>query len=208
MKRFMVVSASLLLCAGVYGQGSPGNVAYLNTTSTKVQVFQGGSLVPAPTGGGYEVELFYQPNNGGPTPAAIDGSFSLGSWQGTTVLTVAATGLPPGIFDGGVTSLPGVAGGANAWFQVVGWNNAQTTLAGAETSSTLFAFSPLFSITTGDPNAQPPTIPPLTSGPDKFTGIIIGFPGMVFAVPEPSTYALGGLSVAALLFFRPRKSVV
>ncbi len=205
MKIPIIISGSLLLCAGALAQGSSGYVEYQNSTSSLVQVYQGANLVAAPRGGGYEVELFYQPNNGGEAPAPIDGAFSLGNWNETSVATVGIG--PPGIFIAGVTYLPGVAGGANAWFEVVGWNDGQTTLTGAEQSSTQFAFSSVFNIQTGDPNEQPPTPPPLTGGPNKFTGLVLGFQGLVFLVPEPSTYALVGLGMAALIFFRSRKKI-
>ncbi|HEX3797848.1 MAG TPA: hypothetical protein VH413_04035 [Verrucomicrobiae bacterium] len=195
-QSFVLASLSLLIALNLHAQGTSGYVAYGNTENSYVQVTQGRGLVPAPTGGGFEVEMFYQPNNGGAAPTPIDGSLSLGAWQGTKVLDV---GTPiPGIFLGGVQSLTGVAPGANAWIEIVGWNNGQQSLANAEASSTLFAFSSVFNILTGNPVAEPPTVPPLTSGPDKFTGLVLGFQGMVFVTPEPSTLALGGLCAVAL----------
>lgn len=82
---------------------------------------------------------------------------------------------------------PATAGGATAWFYVRGVGVGP--LAGLEGQTSNFQ-NP-----TGNPNATPPGTP----------ADLTGWTSPVVLVPEPSTLALAGLGMGALLLFRRRK---
>jgi len=105
--------------------------------------------------------------------------------------------------------LNGIAEGANAQVEVVGWTGNFSDFASAYASGTALVgwcgssvSGGLLSWTqaTGAPNASTPTTPvgtPLGAA---------GFQNLVLVpVPEPSTIALAGLGAATLLLFRRRK---
>jgi len=102
------------------------------------------------------------------------------------------------------------AGGANAEVMVLGWTGPATDWNSALTAGTgLFGWTGSVLSTgqlswqnaTGNPFGTPSTPAiPLTYGDAA------GFNGLVLApIPEPTTFALAGLGVAALLVFRRRK---
>jgi len=206
MKKLTLIPVALLLCAGAYGQGT---VTFSDNGSTKVSIVGGPANGVTPTGpAGYEVDLLYQANNGGAAPAAFgfnaaSSSFTpIGAWQ--SLGTYALTGFP-GEYIIGKVALPGIAGGANVWLEVVGWNNGTTTATsfGTATSggSTYFGNTAVVTLTAADP-AIPTQQPPPLTGAAGFTGLPL-MPDVT--TPEPTTIALGGIGAAALLLFRRRK---
>ena len=117
--------------------------------------------------------------------------------------TPLLTGAQAGFFLGGVQSISTVAGGGTATILIDIYNSgAYSSFAAAQTANApnAWAQSSMFTVTTGNPNASPPTTPG-TFAPLGTTPIALN-PG---GVPEPSTFALAGLGAAALLFFRRRK---
>jgi hypothetical protein len=95
------------------------------------------------------------------------------------------TGVGAGYFSGGTVAIPGVAGGASATLVVVWWKDAPTY-----ESASIKAFSMPFTVTLGGAG-EPPSIPANLIGLTSFT-----------LCPEPSTLALGLLSVCGLFLRR------
>ena len=109
----------------------------------------------------------------------------------TFITPLVATSTSSGrITTGAVIATTGAAtpGGTTAWFYVYG-ENLGAGLTGA---------TPHFNNPTANGALQPPPTPPFLTGWDSSVG-------SVQLVPEPSTIALAGLGVGALLLFRRRK---
>ncbi|HEX3797847.1 MAG TPA: hypothetical protein VH413_04030 [Verrucomicrobiae bacterium] len=191
IRTLIFIAVTLLFCVEAHSQG---RIDYNNDSSSLIQLTPGS---PVPVNSGYEVELFYQPNTGGLAPISV--LFAGGNWQGTSVVPISTI---PGGFSAtpDIISLTGITGGANAWIDIVAWNNAATTLANALQFSTLLSSAPVFSITAANPNGignNPPPSPPSLVGPGMFQGITF--------TPEPSTTALGAIAAFTLLFHQLRK---
>ena len=109
----------------------------------------------------------------------------------------------PGIFANGNLSL-NVPGGASAEYFVISWTGPfQGPLDGATTYDAAEAIgncwirqSAIFTTATGDPTTTPAGLP--VNIRDTFGGVIMG-------TPEPTTSALAGLGLAALLVSRWRR---
>jgi hypothetical protein len=202
MKKISLIPLVLLAGASAYGQ----QVLFQNTSSTLVTTFNGTAGI-AGYNQGYQVELFEQPDNGGPAPKAIDFSDILGNWVGASTTSIIPANSPQfGVFDAGVVSLPGVTAGGNAWLEVVGWSGNQPTLAAALSQPSppeLIGFSTVWANSTGG-SGSPPSPPTSITSAGEFTGLVLQ--PLTPGVPDAtSTLALSGISAVALLFFRPRK---
>lgn len=114
----------------------------------------------------------------------------------TTFRTATGNALPAGLVIGGTVTVPGVAAGSVATFQIRAWDNTGgATWATATTrgASALIQSGPL-----GGIGPSGPVLNPQTTGWQSFSLAQA-------VVPEPSTFALAGLGAAALLIFRRRK---
>jgi len=202
MKKLTIIPLAAMICGAAYGQGE---LTFENGSAAKVGIQNpagSASVFPTKTSvPGVEIALFYQADpTGSAAPATFSfapGNTALGNWTffGTTTLSAAG-----GIFLGPNIDLAGITGGANAWIEIVAWNNSATTFAQALATSTLGGNSVAFSVATIDPTINPkPQDNLLTSNP-AFTGVT-----MTPLVPEPTTLALGALGAASLLAFRRKK---
>ncbi|MBE0544087.1 MAG: PEP-CTERM sorting domain-containing protein [Verrucomicrobia bacterium] len=182
MKKSLLTLGCLLVGAVAYGQGTI-NFANIAGAAVNAPVTQNDGLTRL-AGAQFQVQL-------------LAGS----SADSLTAIATAPfqTGGGAGYFVGGTQVVPGVAGGATAWVQILAWD----TTAGASYAAALasgmdnvYGFSGIFSVVTGNPNAEPPGTPALLTGLESFSLVV---------VPEPSTIALAGLGLAGLLLFRRRK---
>ncbi len=181
MKKLTVtLLASTLLGLAAYGQGTV-NFANLGVGLNAPVYLSDGTTKVASTG--FTAELMAGTSAG-----------SLASVATTGFLSAA-----PGYFSGGTVALPGIAGGATAFLQVRVYSTASGSYVAAQNAglANTFGASSVFSLVTGDPNAQPPGVP--TSFAGKLTSFNLN------GVPEPSSLALAGLGAAAMLVFRRRK---
>jgi hypothetical protein len=132
---------------------------------------------------------------------ALGGSGSPSSLLGVFTAATDAkgyTGFDLGKFQAGnAVQVPGVAAGGVATIQLNIWYDGAGGLfpsyAAASSGGGLVA-----SATFQNPTSNPGGIPP---SPDQQ---MVGMPSMTLVVPEPSTIALAGLGIAALLIFRRR----
>ena len=209
MKKLLGILAISALASGAFAQGLVG---FLNNSAGYVTQWTS-STDPTPirvaVGGGM-VELLTAPAN---TPFTALGTLSASGfsspystleafltanpgWQ--SVASVGFTTPAAGRFNGGTVTLQGaITGGANAEYVIIGWTGAATTWdAALTTAGTFFGTGPMTTTTTGS-GGVPPIAATLLSG---------SFTGMTLApmVPEPASFALVGLGLAALVALRRR----
>jgi uncharacterized membrane protein (DUF485 family) len=215
MKKLLISSAATLFTVAALAQGT---VIFSNSALYKNSLGDLGSAastwiaVPA-VAGSINYGLFY----------GIGQSTSLTFLSST--LGVNST-LTPGVIassaDGtsslNLVQIPGTSslgGDANVWFQVKGWSAsfgtdwAAAQVAAQTTHGDYFGQTAIVNAQPLGPQTGPPT--PLWQSatgisPNKFAG---GFAMFSFnggaVTPEPSTMALAGLGMAAMLIFRRRK---
>lgn len=185
MKKLIATTLASVVALGAFAQGQ---ISFKNLNSSpainaKVFLSDGTTTL---SGSQYMAGLF-----AGTTAANMT--------QVAGVAIPFLTGGAAGYFSGGTVTLPGIPGGAPAFFEVVAWNTAAgATFAAAKLNNgpNSWGQSSVFSITPGDPNGTPPGTPAFLVGLTSFN--LVG-------VPEPSSLALAGLGAAALLIFRRRK---
>jgi hypothetical protein len=185
MKKLIVILACMMAAVASYAQGTVNfNTRIPGIVDFKVQGANGTFL----QGSGFTAQLYGGPVGGALSPLTPTASFRD---------TAAGAGY---INPAGTVIVPGVAGGKDASLQLRVWNNAGGTITSYE-SALESGTSPIFTVTLGDPNASPPTVPADLTG--------LGTAGAAGAlqlqlIPEPTTIALGLLG-AALLLIRRRK---
>jgi hypothetical protein len=126
--------------------------------------------------------------------SAVDSS-ALTLLASTTFRTGNPGALPNGLVFGATQTVPGVAAGVQAKYQIRAWDLAS----GADyASATIHGASPVItSAALGGIDAGGGTVStPGTTGFPSFN---------IYIVPEPSTFVLAGLGAASLLIFRRRK---
>jgi len=178
-KTLLLCGLALAMAGSVYGQGQ---VTLINSAATAITV--NGTNAPATLGGGLTVGLY------GGTAGALESG-----------LTLVGTGsfIAPGRYNGGIATIPTVAGGANATLQVRAWSGPNY-LSALSTPGAFAGKSALWTQTLGGPSPTPPN--PITGSPGV-NGFALTQTGGV--IPEPSTIALGLLGLGALALFRRRK---
>jgi len=221
MKRLLGILAITALAASAFAQGT---VVLQNQTGLVKQwtSMTSSTLISTPQNGGY-VELIAAPSGtalanalGTLGPAGLADTYSSlagfvaanpgwGFASGTPA--AAIIGFGAGLFNGGTLTIPGIPNGGAAQYIIVGWSGAFTTyeaayaadLANPNNQPSFIGVSAIDSIAkTGDPTATPPGT--AVSLRPTFTGITLA----PIVVPEPATFALAGLGLAALLVFRRR----
>lgn len=193
MKKLLLTSLLAGLAAVAYGQGQ---IALDNINNT--------GAGPTATSGG----LFFT-QTGAAAPVLISGDFNAAFYGGTdsTALSLiksfsGATAVGTGsagagtFFDptGNTYPVPGTTGSSTtAFFQIEAWTGNFSSYALALASGTaLTAKSLPFGNAVSSGTANPVDL--------------VSMPSLILtAIPEPSTFALGGLGAAALLIFRRRR---
>jgi hypothetical protein len=178
MKKLVLAAfATVLLPTLVFAQGQ---VAFVSVPTGDPQgpyqrIWLASTLAPAP--GTTTASLYWSATQNG-TYTQIGGPVNVSTSSGRITAGVNAT-------TGAAT-----VGGTPAWFYVYG-ENAGLNVNGRAIN---------FSSPTSDPAAQPTPTPPYLTGWDSTVGQVLMTP-----VPEPSSIALAGLGMGALLLFRRRK---
>ena len=210
MKKAIVASVLGIAASGIaaYGQGQVIFNNYSSTTYAADQVLWGANSGhtsgTAVNTASVEVQLFWALGN--LTSDTASQFLAVANAGVTANISTTANQTSPyygvgagGYFAGPVQTLAGWSSGA-VTFLIEGWD---TTTGATYAASTVNGLSALWSetgATAGNNGIQPTSLPP-----EYFAAS----PGLVLTgspVPEPTTMALGGLGLAALMFFR-RKNV-
>jgi hypothetical protein len=213
MKKLLITTAATLVTVAAFAQGT---VFFSNGGFQKISSGAAGSAastwtaVPA-TANLLNFGLFY--GTGATAPATLT---FLGSVSG--VNSTVTAGVITGLTGNPVNALPipgTTPGQANVWVQIAGWSAsfgtdwAAAQAAAATTAGDYFGDSKVINVAAGlGPTTGPgAAIWQLASGtdPTKIAGGFAVFTGGGAVTPEPSTMALAGLGMAAMLIFRRRK---
>lgn len=219
MKKLLGILAISALAASAFAQGTvvlrnqTGLIRQWTTASDPVLISvpkNGGyiQLIAAPTGTLLANPFFtagaggVQANYGslaGFISANPGWAASIGPNTGTTA-NPALIGAAAGIINGGTYTIDNIGAGAAASYLWLGWTGAATTFDQALASGTAFmGESAVFTTATGNPLAVPPGTAVLLSA--TFGGITLA---PLAVIPEPTSFALAGLGLAALLVLRRR----
>ena len=204
MKRIALAAILLSLAFSSFGQGT---IYFMNSSTTLVMSWNGGSYEPAPNSLNGRIEFYYSTAAASPAVNYSD----LAGWLSTTPGTPTPVGVPvPGRFASVTQSADNAIGGSSIWVHARSWTGGYpdwpTALAAAQLdpNSVLLAYSAAWLQPTGNPGNYPPYPPePMVNGSSGFNGLYLN-PLPAQAVPEPSASALTGLSLLSIWFCRRR----
>lgn len=187
-KTLVTLLAAAAVVASSYGQGTVTFSASSGTFKVNKEAVPGSGIfnTAVPSSDGAKVVLLWAPV--GTTDVAL---FS-------AVGALVNVGTPvAGYFSGGTRTIPagsgatGIAPGGQVALVVQGFIGTDYA------NASLRGYSPIFTVTTGNPISTPAGTP---------TPINAVWGGLNLAqVPEPTSMALAGLGAASLLIFRRRK---
>jgi hypothetical protein len=116
---------------------------------------------------------------------------------------VFLVGFARGLFNSGTVTINNIAEGANADYLIIGWTGAFTSYDSAYAAGAFIGASAIATTPTGDPLATPvPSLP--VSLRYTFAGMMTPLLA-IGPMPEPTSFALASLGLAALLVFRRRR---
>lgn len=202
-----IVGLTGAVATSAYGQGFIALSNYVSSSNipSPVLSFPGGSPVGV---SGYTVGFYFAAGDirgsvasdpfavpgarfwGFSPPTSLYSGFQLATGTGSTALLAGpmSFGIPGSYLSGGYFQ-PGMGAGATITVMVVAYNGANYG------ASTFRSHSLSFTMTTSVGTAFP-----------AITGSAETDGGFAVMVPEPTTMALGGLGLAALLFFRRKQA--
>jgi len=211
MKKLALVTLVAATAASSFAQGFlewgnsftgvARNPIYAPDSAQPGTSFSGQSALGVPTGStvysgallqgtGFTFAVYAGPSS------AVDSS-ALSLLVSTTFRTAAGNALPAGLVLGGTVTVPGVAPGNQAKFQIRVWDNQGGTITSYANAATRAASAMVSSAALGGVDSGGnPVATPQTVGWSSFS---------VSSVPEPGTFVLAGLGAAGLLIFRRRK---
>jgi hypothetical protein len=227
MKKLLIGATTMLVCVGVFAQGklafinNSDNLIYFTTDTTKLATGDAGLSV-----GGFSLAGSGAYTGAGSTIAALTGSPTLiaGLFAGASQSSLAllsTTTIAGSALEGQVNLLnvvtTGLPAGTPAWFQVQVYDSGFTSAAAALLvpdkyggAGQVFQATPQNSVYSPMWVTSAPVSSTWTAGNQVLTDFV-GFPGyfggialQAGAVPEPGTFALAGLGLAALLVLRRR----
>jgi len=223
MKKLLLVAAATLVCVGAFAQGklsfdiNSNNLIYITTDTTKMLAADvtktadnqfGAGLVALPGSSLYSGVNSTAAALGGTWVVSLYGGVSSSSLslQTTTTLADVSSGNCGGIVAVNLT-FASLVDNSPAWFEIKVGNGA--AYAG---QSMLFEATPQTAVFSPIYQTQAPVSATLAPGTQELTDYVAnfgagsGFLGgiAVSVVPEPGTFALAGLGLAALLVFRRR----
>jgi len=233
MKKLLGTLALVALTSSLFGQGQvqfnnaqgTGPIQQW-TSATDSTLINVPKTVGTTINGMVEVLAFYNSTSATLTPllAQVPGGVALANGTYATLAnfltantgwstygTVHITSLQNGVFNDLVQTIGTAAQGPAhpVSYAILGWTGNYATfdaayaadLANPGVSMSMIGISSIFTTPSADPTSTPPGVPPSISG--TFTGMgPLGLANVV--VPEPTSFALAGLGLAALLVFRRR----
>lgn len=219
MKKLLITT---ILTAGLAGSVlAQGQVNLpLQTTHLAQYSLDGTTRTSVPVGnpatvgsyGELNIQLYYAPDGTASPFTATTASSLSGVWQSASGAPLHQILGAAGITPATIFTLPTILNAGSAEVMILAWTGnftdwnsafaAGTGLLGW-TGSTMSGGALAWSTPTGNSAASPPDKPvDLVTGALGYNGIVLTAPTAV--VPEPSSFALAGLGIAALLAFRRR----
>jgi len=204
MKKLLGIVAISALAVGAFAQGT---ITFANNASELVDQWTSpanNTLIAVPVGQG-EVQFLAAP-----------AGTAFTAWSPSYTTLGAFLTANPGWNPYGITGIVGLAGrfvgttqtvspltpaGGNIEYITLGWTGTYTSYDAAYAANAMMGSSALFTSATGNPTSTPTGTPAVLNA--TYGGMNTAATALQ-PIPEPTSFALAGLGLAALLVFRRR----